>query len=246
MLLLRAIKDYISVPVLGASLVSLVVPIIILSVIVFMGGMHLWESLQALDASQPLGTQEAIPQWFKALLGYAFVKWFFATLFYALSGVLVLLLSVIIAVIIIGFLTPWLVSILHHRYYSNFKMPSGLSFWEVTGEALSIFWRFLAIFLLSLFLLFIPFVNIIALHIPFFYLFYRILLLDVGSVMMNFNDYKNFKITHQSELFFIGIICFIVALIPFIGLFLQPLFVLYLAHFIFDKRVSFESKPIIN
>ncbi|NLC27807.1 MAG: EI24 domain-containing protein [Campylobacteraceae bacterium] len=245
MLLVKALKDYLSVPILGASLVSLVFPMIILSVIVFMGGMHLWETLQTLEAGQSLALETA-PGWFETLLGYAFIQWIFITLFYALGGVLTLLLSIIIAVIIIGFLTPWLVGILRQRHYVNFDMPRGLSFWEISREVFGILWKFLGIFLLSLVLLFIPFVNIIALHVPFFYLFYRILLLDVGSVMLNFKEYKRFKTVYHNELFIIGFICFILALIPFVGLFLQPLFVLYLAHYVFQKVLLLECQPITN
>lgn len=241
MLLVRAIRDYLSPSVLGASFVSLLVPMVLLGVVVGFGGAHLWDLLQALDAGEPLATQAA-PGWLETILAYTFVQWVAITLFYLLGGVLALLVSVIISVIVIGFFTPWLVGIIQKRHYPNLKLTDGLSTASVLKEALSIFGKFLGLLLLSLLVLALPLVNVIALHVPFFYLFYRILLLDVGSVMLDLEGYEKFKITHQKSTILIGLICFFLSIVPLIGLFLQPLFVLYLAHYMFQNVVVHANK----
>lgn len=238
--LFQAIRDYLSPPVLGASFVSLLVPLILLGLAVGLGGSHLWEVLQALDAGEPL-VSGTIPNWLEVILAYSFVQWIAITLFYLLGGVLALLVSVIIAVVVIGFFTPWLVKFVQKRHYANSRLSGGLSTAIVVKEAVGIFGKFLGLLALSLVLLALPLVNIIALHVPFFYLFYRILMLDVGSVMLDFEAYETFKKTHQKPTILASIFCFILSLIPFVGLFLQPLFVLYFAHYVFQK-VLLEAK----
>lgn len=238
--LFQAIRDYLSPPVLGASFVSLLVPLILLGLAVGLGGSHLWEVLQALDAGEPL-VSGTIPNWLEVILAYSFVQWIAITLFYLLGGVLALLVSVIIAVVVIGFFTPWLVKFVQKRHYANSRLSGGLSTAIVVKEAVGIFGKFLGLLALSLVLLALPLVNIIALHVPFFYLFYRILMLDVGSVMLDFEAYETFKKTHQKQTILASIFCFILSLIPFVGLFLQPLFILYFAHYVFQK-VLLEAK----
>jgi hypothetical protein len=238
--LFQAIRDYLSPPVLGASFVSLLVPLILLGLAVGLGGSHLWEVLQALDAGEPL-VSGTIPNWLEVILAYSFVQWIAITLFYLLGGVLALLVSVIIAVVVIGFFTPWLVKFVQKRHYANSRLSGGLSTAIVVKEAVGIFGKFLGLLALSLVLLALPLVNIIALHVPFFYLFYRILMLDVGSVMLDFEAYETFKKTHQKPTILASVVCFILSLIPFVGLFLQPLFVLYFAHYVFQK-VLLEAK----
>jgi len=242
MLLVRAIRDYLSPSILGASFVSLLVPLALLGLAVGLGGSHLWDLLQALETGEPLATQSA-PGWLETILAYTFVQWIAITLFYVLGGVLALLVSVIIAVIVIGFFTPWLVKIVHKCHYASIEFPKGLSNSIVIKEALGIFGKFLGLLVLSLVLLALPLVNVIALHIPFFYLFYRILMLDVGSVLLDLQAYERFKSTHQRPTIILGLVCFVLSLIPFIGLFLQPLFVLYFAHYVFQK-VLLEAKYI--
>lgn len=238
--LFQAIRDYLSPPVLGASFVSLLVPLILLGLAVGLGGSHLWDVLQALDAGEPL-VSGTIPNWLEVILAYSFVQWIAITLFYLLGGVLALLVSVIIAVVVIGFFTPWLVKFVQKRHYANSRLSGGLSTAIVVKEAVGIFGKFLGLLALSLVLLALPLVNIIALHVPFFYLFYRILMLDVGSVMLDFEAYETFKKTHQKPTILASVFCFILSLIPFVGLFLQPLFVLYFAHYVFQK-VLLEAK----
>ena len=238
--LFQAIRDYLSPPVLGASFVSLLAPLILLGLAVGLGGSHLWEVLQVLDAGEPL-VSGTIPNWLEVILAYSFVQWIAITLFYLLGGVLALLVSVIIAVVVIGFFTPWLVKFVQKRHYANSRLSGGLSTAIVVKEAVGIFGKFLGLLALSLVLLALPLVNIIALHVPFFYLFYRILMLDVGSVMLDFEAYETFKKTHQKPTILASIFCFILSLIPFVGLFLQPLFVLYFAHYVFQK-VLLEAK----
>ena len=238
MLLVRAIRDYLSLSILGASFVSLLVPLVLLGFAVGLGGSHLWDLLQALEAREPLATQ-SVPGWLETILAYTFVQWIFITLFYLFGGLLALLVSVIIAVIVIGFFTPWLVDIVRKRHYPLYELPKGLSVLVVIKEAGKIFGKFLGIFLLSLVLLALPLVNTIALYVPFFYLFYRILILDVGSVMFDLEDYEKFQTSHQKSMFLVGLLCFILSLIPFVGLFLQPLFIIYFTHYVFQKVLLF-------
>lgn len=241
MLLSRAIRDYLSPSVLGASFVSLFAPMVLLALVVAFGGSHLWDVLQALEAGEPVASQ-ALPAWLETILAYSIIQWVVISLFYLLGGILALLVSIIIALIVIGFFTPWLVKIVQKRHYSSYKLSKGLPTVKIIKESIGIFGRFLGLLLLSLFLLALPIVNFFALYLPFFYLFYRILMLDVSSVMLDIDGYEKFKSSHQKSTILVGLICFLFSLIPFVGLFLQPLFVLYFAHYVFQNVLLVQNK----
>ena len=97
--------------------------------------------------------------------------------------------------------------------------------------------KFILIFLICIPLLFIPVVNLFILNLPFFYLFYRLILIDIAS---NTSDSLIFEIDLQKgggiKFFSASVLFYIITLIPFVGLFLQIYFVIFLSHVLLEKN----------
>lgn len=162
-------------------------------------------------------------------------------LFYTFGAFLSLMLGVICAAVISGFLTDSVVKFVNQKYY-NVQIENKVSnlrlFWIYFG----ILVKFSLIFLLSLLLFFIPFLNLILLNLAFFYLFYKFMLVDVASCAQ---DKKHFELTLKQGAGFwfnISALCFYLAcLIPLVGLFFQLFFIMFFSHLIFKNSVGLFS-----
>jgi hypothetical protein len=150
---------------------------------------------------------------------------------------LVIIFSVIVAVLALGFFTPTVVKTLHEQYYAAYPLKSFKTHKSILF-VLGCFVKFVLIFLLCLPLIFIPFINVITLHIPFFYLFYKLLSFDVISNMFDEKNYASNIQPIRHHLVIISLVFYFLALIPIIGLFLQLFFAIYLTHYIFSFLIE--------
>ena len=155
---------------------------------------------------------------------------------YALGGIASVMLSLLSALIIIGFLTPYAVSIVHKRHYSEIERDTSITI----IESLIFFAKTFAIFFILLILFtplyFIPAVNAIALQALFFYLFHKLLVFDVGTNIFNSNDYKIFRKKKRFSILTTNLVLFLLSQIPMIGL-LIPLFtVIVITHISFKYK----------
>lgn len=170
------------------------------------------------------------------LLSFSLVQFMITSSFYVVGIFLAIVLSVVIAAMITGFLTPYIVKFINQKYYNynSTPLPSNIRVFKLVGVT---FIKFILIFLICIPLLFIPIINLFILNLPFFYLFYRLMLIDVAS---NTSDSLVFEIDMQKgggiKFFSASVIFYILTLIPFVGLFLQIFFVIFLSHILLEKN----------
>ncbi len=175
------------------------------------------------------------------ILTLAFVKWAIITFFYLFGTFLMLLISIIIGVIVVGFFTPYIVKIIHQKYYPNFQRDE-ISFVKVLWMYVKIFFIFIFLSFVAIPLLIVPGVNLFIFNIPFYYLFHNLLVIDVGSNIENLQRFKLITEKFKKEFISATFISYMLSLIPIIGLFLQPLFVIFLTHLFFEK----SKETILN
>ncbi|TWO14041.1 EI24 domain-containing protein [Campylobacter lanienae] len=170
------------------------------------------------------------------LLSLSLIQFMLTSSFYLISIFLAIIFSVIIAAIITGFLTPYIVKFINQKYYNYNTTPSPSNA-RVFGLICVTFIKFILIFLITIPLLFIPIINLFILNLPFFYLFYRLMLIDVAS---NTSDSLIFEIDLQKgggvKFFSASVVFYILTLMPFLGIFLQIFFVIFLAHILLEKN----------
>ena len=166
-------------------------------------------------------------------------KWLFSIFFYLVGALAVILLSVVVAVAIVGFFTPYIVKVIREKHYPNFVIQNenftmGVTIWHFV----KVFLIFALLFLLALPFLFIPGINFFALNIPFYYLFHNFLVLDVGSAIDSKEEFK--KVTKKHKLLFRSttLSLYGFSLIPLVSMIFQVLFVIILAHQFFSKTIE--------
>lgn len=229
----RSLHDYLSIKFLGLSLATLLVPLFILGLMLVFGGSELFAILSqgANSGDFSFINEEQYPI-LSAILKFSAIKWLVVTLFYTIGGVMVVLLSLIIAIVVLGFLTPIVVKTLHKKYYKSISINSvnTIEVFETMGIVIV---KFILLFIVCLPFVFIPFV----IHIPFFYIFYKFMSIDIGSNMMSKKRLEVAQKRQFTELFLTSLGFFILSLIPIVGIFLQLFFAIYFTHFYFQKEL---------
>jgi len=176
------------------------------------------------------------------ILTIGIFKWLFSIFFYLVGAIAVILLTVIVSVTIVGFFTPKIVKIIRDKHYPNFVIKNddftiGTTIWHY----IKVFSIFVLLFLVALPFLFIPGVNFFAINIPFYYLFHNMLILDVGSSITSKEEFKTLTKKHKLLFRTTTLSEYGISLIPLMGMVLQVLFVIILAHQFFAKSMELRK-----
>ena len=81
---------------------------------------------------------------------------------------------------------------------------------------------------------FIPALNFL-IFLPFYYFFHKTIVFDVSSVINNAKEYKKIKKLNWVELKGKTLFCFLITLIPIIGMLVYPFYVIFIGHYIFNE-----------
>ncbi|MEA3512925.1 MAG: EI24 domain-containing protein [Campylobacterota bacterium] len=168
---------------------------------------------------------------FDFLLKYTVTSWIVSFLVYTVGLFAMGYLSIFISLIVVGFLTPKILSIIHKRHYSSLALDYGYEsiFGSVFFLLKSAFIMIvLFIFLIPLF--FIPFINIIAINLPFYYFFHKMLNYDVSSNIMPKDKFKKLYYINKTNLRAKTLLLYTVSLIPFVAFFIAIFYIIYIGH----------------
>ncbi len=230
----NSLKDFLSPQILSISFLPFIITLLILLslYILFSEPIFLYfQNIFYID-------EHSYPK-----LAYIFsfepLQWLFKLFSYIVGIVLVVLLSVIISIIIIGFFTPKIVKIIHLRHYAHLKMPTqNISIFYTIFLYIKTIFIFVVMFIVLLPFMFIPFINIIAVSLPFYYLFHNFLILDVGLTVNSKKEFQTILKKHKLQLYSTTLPLYLISLIPFAAIIFQILFVVVLAHFFFLKKAT--------
>ncbi len=170
------------------------------------------------------------------ILSFSATKWIVSILFYVLSTFLTIIVSIVIALIVAGFLTPVVTKEINKRHY-NYVLKSEVSTARVLKVMMIEIMKFFGILLICLPLLFVPFVNFFIINVPFFYIYYKLLLIDVGSNTLD-SDKFELALLEGGGIKFMAftLLFYLVSLVPLVGLFFQLYFVIVLSHLFFERE----------
>lgn len=234
----KATKDFFSGKFLFMSLAPFVVPIIVLGGFFIYGSSELITLLQNGASSGDFSyiDEQAYPT-LTYILSFTVIHWLIMSLFVVFGTLGTVLLSLMIAVITVGLLTPAIVRSVRKRHYGHIEPAKEDSLLHSLWTIFKIFMKFLLLFLCTLPFLLLPFVNFMVFQLPFFYLFYRLMIYDLLSTGVS-KDASKIIEENKVFLFVVMAIFFFLSLIPMFGLLLQVFFVVYLSHFILANSVS--------
>jgi len=242
-ILALSFKDLFTAKMIKFSLLPFLLSMIVLyTLFFFLAGAGL-DSLGTLEVSQTQTTVvngipntdtvqatlegSAIIQW---LMSHALTSWIATFLVYTVGSFLTLYLSVFVALIIVGFLTPTILKEIQKRHYQDVEMIGHSNLFI----SLFLMFKWIGVMLLMFFLFiplyFIPLVNIVAFNLPLYYFFHKMLTYDVGSNICTEEESMKIKFFHASTLRMKTLGLYLISLIPFVVFFASVFYVIYLGH----------------
>ncbi|AHJ11871.1 EI24 domain-containing protein [Sulfurospirillum multivorans] len=235
-----ALGDTLSPRVLLVSLLSFILTIVVFIGAIWllfggMGALSEWvaQSLQSFEGS--------IEQsWFLSMVSLIFItKTVVAILFFFTSAMVTYYLFLMVYSVIVGLFAGYFIKEIGTTYYPSvaFRGIGLLSYlWMVLKTLL---WTTLMFLLLSP-LVFIPVLNF-ALLVPVYYLFHKLLVLDVASMLNSTQEYRELKRLYAGQMRGISLVCFALTVIPFLGVVIYPYYVIVMSHFLFRKTKGMRA-----
>ncbi|HBK6303332.1 TPA: EI24 domain-containing protein [Campylobacter jejuni] len=230
-----AIKDFFSFKFLKFALIPLIFSLIFM---LFLGALGFSALLDYFNSLFSVG-EDSFWAWFYAL---HFVQILITIISFLFSGFIVVFASVFLALFITSFLTPFIAKEINQKYY-HYDNINEVSTLKTIFEIFKIFIKFIGIFLLCTLALFLPFINIFVYYLAFYYLFHKILMIDITSTILDKESFKNFHSDFSPLEFKFSTLCFyLLSSVPLLGLFLQVFFVIFLTHLGYRRILKLEVK----
>ena len=238
-LLSLGFKDFFTAKFITLSILPLCLSIFSLAWLTIWGGSEIFDVLSEGARSGNysfIDTNSTLSSYAIRILSFSATKWIVSILFYILSTFLTIIVSIVIALIVAGLLTPVVTKEINKRHY-NYVLKSEVSTARVLKVMMIEIMKFLGILLVCLPLLFVPVLNFFIINVPFFYIYYKLLLIDVGSNTLD-SDKFELALLEGGGIKFIAftLLFYLISLVPLVGLFFQFYFVIVLSHLFFEKE----------
>ena len=235
-----ALGDTLSPRVLLVSLLSFVLTLLFFFAMIWLsfggiGALSVWlgEWLQGFE-----GNFEQT--WLFSLISlFVIAKTVVGILFFITSMLVVYYLFLMVYSIIVGLFAGYFIQEIGKTYYPNVHMRAMALFSYLGFVAKTLLITgILLILLLPLAL--IPVFNFILL-VPVFYMFHKLLVLDVASLLNSKEEYLRLKGRYAASMRGISLVCFALTLIPVFGVLIYPYYVIVMSHFIFQKTQEIRA-----
>ena len=166
----------------------------------------------------------------KFLMSYTVTSWIASFLVYTVGTFLTLYISIFVAVIVVGFLTPFILKELQRLHYNDVKMVGYSNFAETLFLVFK--WAFTMFLLFFLFipLYFIPFLNIIAFNFPLYYFFHKMMHFDIASNLLTREENREIRYKNLTRFRMQSVVLYFISLIPFAVFFGAVFYVIYLGN----------------
>ena len=238
-LLRLGFKDFFTAKFITLSILPLCLSILCLAWLSIWGGGEIFDFLSDGAKNENfafLETNSTLSFIAIKILSFSATKWIVSILFYVLSTFLTIIISIVIALIVAGFLTPVVAKEINKRHY-NYVLKSEASTARVLKVMMVEIVKFLGILLVCLPLLFVPFVNFFIINVPFFYIYYKLLLIDVGSNTLDSDKFELALLEGGGVKFVVFTLLFyVISLVALVGLFFQLYFVIVLSHLFYQRE----------
>ena len=237
---ITSLGDFFSPRVLLVTLISFILTIVFFIVCLFF----------------LFGSIEFFSQWFVGMMGnfentieqnwlLSFISLIFITK--AIVGILVFFTSFIVVYylflmvysLIVGLFCSYFIGEIGQKYYPDVAL-NGMNLFANFFFIGKTFLVGILLFLLLSPLAFIPVLNL-ALFLPIYYIFHKMLVLDVASVVNSSAEYMKIKKENSGELKGITLIFFALTVVPIVGVVIYPFYVIVVSHFIFRKTKELRA-----
>lgn len=164
------------------------------------------------------------------LARHIITSWMASFLLFFVGMIFTLYISVFVAILAIGFLTPIILKKIHNKHYNDVKMIGYSNIFEAVFMLLKSLFLMILFFVVLIPLYFIPFINIIAFNLPLYYFFHKMMLYDISSNISTEKEFKQISFFSAKSLRLKTLTLYLISLIPFAIFFGAVFFVIYLGH----------------
>ena len=164
------------------------------------------------------------------LLQFSITSWIVGFLVYTLGTIFVMLFALFITLIVVGFLTPWILMLIQKKHYPTLELKGYGNLFNTFWILIKSFMIMMILFIVLIPLYFIPVLNLFILNIPFYYFFYKLLNFDITSTIMTKEEEAIIHLKKGNQFHFKTIVLYLISMIPFIVLFSTVFYVIYLGH----------------
>lgn len=177
------------------------------------------------------------------LMQYSITSWLVSFFVFTVGGMFMFVVAIFTAILVIGFLTPAIMKELQARHYPKIEMEGHGNVMTTLFHSL----KYVAITFILLIVLipfyFIPLINIVAINLPFYYLFHKFYMLDVGTTALTREQYKQMMYFKGNNVRTTTVILYVISMIPFAAL-ITPVFnVIVLSHTVFRNKQAQLDAP---
>lgn len=236
-----SVKDFFTKPMLKIAILPLVFTMIIMLIFFYTAAGYGFDALeiyvQQAQSGQEITVDPDAPFYFvwmttiiAFLFKYSITSWLVGFLLYTVGTIFVMMFSVFLTIIVIGFLTPMILKILHKRHYSHLQTNGFGKLLTPLWVALKSALIMVILFIVFIPLYFIPIINILAINLPFYYFFHKLLTFDVASTILTEDEYKLIHAKKANTFRYKTIFLYFLSLIPSLMLFSAVFFIIYLGH----------------
>lgn len=247
-----SLKDFFTKDMLKIAVLPLLFTMIIMLVFFYTAAGYGFDSLEIyvtqVQSGQDVTIDENAPFYFVWMTGiiaflfkYSITSWLVGFLIYTVGTIFVMMFSVLLTVIIIGFLTPMILKVLHKRHYKQIQTNGFGSLMTPLIVALKSGFMMMFLFILFIPLYFIPLVNIIAINFPFYYFFHKLLNFDVASTILSEDEYEAIHKKKKGSFRLRTAFLYFLSLIPSLMLFSAVFFIIYLGHAYFQELIKLRG-----
>lgn len=229
-----SLKDFLSPRFFKFAFLPLLFSFLLLVILSFFAFSYLFNYFDALFASDP-------NSWFAWFYNLELIKILFNALSFLSASFIIIFTSVFLSVFIISFLTPNIVNSINQKYYQR-QITNQIPTKNIIFQIIKTLIKFIIIFVISLIFLFIPFINFLSFYIVFYYLFHKLMILDIASSVFDKDEFIKFYKNSSPIMFKISTFSFyVLSSMPFLGLFLQVFYVIFLTHLFYQKYLKLKA-----
>lgn len=236
-----SIKDFFTKPMLKIAILPLIFTMIFMMILFYSAAGYGFESLQIFIEHSQNGQEavidETAPFYFvwtmyviAFLFKYSITSWLVGFLVYTVGTIFVMMFSVLLTIVIIGFLTPMILKVLHKRHYSNLELNGFGSLLSPLWVAFKSALIMIVLFIVFIPLYFIPLINIIAINLPIYYFFHKLLTYDIASTILTEDEYKLIHNKKAGAFRLRTLFLYFLSMIPSLMLFSAVFYIIYLGH----------------
>jgi len=178
------------------------------------------------------------------LMQYSLTSWLVSFFIFTVGGMFMFVIAIFTAILVIGFLTPAIIRELQKRHYPDIVLEGHGNVITTLFHSLKYIVVMLLLLIVLIPLYFIPLLNIIAINLPFYYLFHKFYMLDVGTTIMTREQYKQMMFFQGNNVRLNTVILYLLSMIPFAALFTPVFNVILLSHIVLRAKQEQLKAPL--